>query len=141
MSGTASQAKKVIGTKLEVFDNTGANPLAVVDVVGFDTNRTRETVDTTHMDSPNGYREFQVSLKNGGTCTIECHYVAGDPVHAQFSDDFESGFLRKYRITLTAEAGSEQENFNAYVTGVSKPYKLDDVYRINVTLNISGPFS
>lgn len=141
MPGTASQAIKVLGTKLEMYDDAGVAVSAIADLVGFDISKSRETIDVTHMDSPDGYREFQVSLKNGGSVPLELHWVPGNASHAQFEADFESGFLRKYKITLPAEAGSETEEFNARVTNVSKPYKLDDVFRMNVTLMVSGSFT
>ena len=58
MSGTASQAVKVLGTKLEMYDDAGVVVTAIADLVGFDISKSRETIDVTHMDSPDGYREF-----------------------------------------------------------------------------------
>ena len=35
----------------------------------------REYRDVTNLDSPNGFREFQKGLKDGGEFTLECYYT------------------------------------------------------------------
>lgn len=136
--GVASQAVRAMGTLLYIFDDAGANPVKVTEIVGMDENKTREILDVTHMDSPDDYREKLPSLKNAGQISVEAHYVPGDATLEQLDADLESGFKRKFKIVLSAAAGGEVRTFFAFVTSVSRPYKMDDLHRFNVTLDVTG---
>lgn len=135
---TPTQAVRAMGTKLYIYDDAGTNPVQVTEVVGIDEQKTREVLDATHMDSPDDYREKIPSLKNAGQIQVDLHYVPGDTTHDQLDADFESGFLRKFHIKLPTAAGGYTRTFKALVTSCGKPYKMDDIMRFSVTLDVSG---
>ncbi len=133
-----SQAVRVMGTLLKIYDDNDANPVTVTEVVEIDEQKTREILDATHMDSPDDYREKLPSMKNAGQIPVGLHYVPSDSTHAQLEADFESGRKRKFMIKLPATAGSLERTFKAYVTSCGRPYKFDDIFRFNVTLEVTG---
>lgn len=136
--GTESAAVRGIGTLLYMYDDAGANPVKVSEVVDLDENKTLEIIDATHMDSPDEYREKTPGMKNAGQITVSCHYVPGSSTQAQLDLDFENRFKRKFHIKLSVAAGGEQRTFFAYVANVGRPYKLDDLMRFNITLEVTG---
>lgn len=135
---TEAQAVRVMGTLLKIYDNSNANPVQVTEVVEIDEQKTREILDATHLDSPDDYREKLPSLKNAGQIQVGLHWVPGDTTQAQLEADFESGFKRQFQIKLPAAVGGYERTFKAYVTSCSRPYKMDDIFRFNVTLEVTG---
>lgn len=135
-----SEAVFGIGTKLHLYDNTGANPVAFSEVVSIDRNRSREFADATHMLSPDGYRENKPGLKNAGSVQIELHKIDGDTTHEQLLQDFENGTLRKFAIEYPAEAGGDIVGFEAHVENVGEPIRLDALLSYSVSFRVSGPF-
>jgi hypothetical protein len=84
----ASAATKGFGTTVTVM--VGATPTTIGELVAVTPpNKTRETVDVTHMSSPDGYREFLSTLRSGGEATLTFNYTkAGYAVlEARFDDD------------------------------------------------------
>lgn len=138
MPGTASQAIRVQGTKLRIYDDSGLNPVAITEIVEFSEQKSREMLDATHMDSPDDYREKLPSLKNAGQISFSVHLVPGDTTHTQLEADFEAATKRKFGILLPAQAGGTERTFNAYVQSVSKPYKFDDIFRCDFVLDVTG---
>ncbi|RZJ44971.1 MAG: hypothetical protein EON87_08645 [Brevundimonas sp.] len=61
-------------------------------------SKTRDTIDVTHMASPDGYREFIAALRDGGEASLTFNYTkAGFTV---LTTIFDSDALKTFRITL-----------------------------------------
>lgn len=96
-------------------------------------NQSRETIDATHHTSPDGYREFIPSLRDGGESTMTFNYTEAGAVLLQtlFGADVET-----FRITL---AGSSTIVFKAVVTSIEiDEVVVDDKMGMSMTLKVSG---
>lgn len=96
-------------------------------------NQSRETIDVTHHASPDGYREFIGSLRDGGESTLTFNYTEAGATLLQtlFAADVET-----FRITL---AGGSTWVFDAVVTAVeTDEVVVDDKMGMSATLKVSG---
>lgn len=113
------------GTFSSVGEITGITPPGL----------SRETVDATHMQSPDGFREFIGSLKDGGEVSIEVNF---DPDHADVAAalaDLTSSTPGYYKIVFpdTTEWG-----FAALMTGYETGDPLDDKMTATLTYKVTG---
>lgn len=97
-------------------------------------NPTRETVDVTHLKSPNGTREHRGTLRDGGEVTVLFNFTdaAYAKASALFLEDEVQGFEIEYPDGAT-------ETFDAIVTGkASEPVEVDSVRRFSLPMKVSG---
>lgn len=133
-----SDAIKGYGSVFERGD--GADPevfAEVAEVVSITPPQlTKETVDATHLNSPDGYREFLAGMKDAGEVTFTMAYVANGTGQSDIRDDFEADDVVNYRITLPNDATWE---FSGIVTGLA-PSELSIEERVTeaVTIKVSG---
>lgn len=97
-------------------------------------NPTRETVDVTHLKSPNGTREFKGTLRDGGESTVMFNFT--DAAYAKASTLFLADEVQGFRIEYPDGA---TEDFSGIVTGKpSEPIEVDSVRRFSLPIKISG---
>lgn len=93
---------------------------------------TRETVDTTSLDTVGGYRTFITGFRDGGTVTLSMNFTSAG--YALLLADFESNTMNKYKITLMDNSTIE---FSGMITDM--PLTIpEDVVLVNVTIKVSG---
>jgi predicted secreted protein len=96
---------------------------------------TRETVDTTTLDTPGGYRTFIASLRDAGDISLPMNFtVAG---YTAMKSDFESDTIQKYQIVLP-DTGNTTLEIEGLVTDLPLEVPVDDVVTCDVTIKISG---
>lgn len=94
----------------------------------------RETVDVTHLGSPNGTREFIGTLRDGGEASAMFNFT--DAAYDIASDLFLSDDLQEFEITFP-DGG--KEGFEGIVTGKpSEPVEVDSVRRFTLSIKVSG---
>lgn len=93
----------------------------------------RDTIDTTTLDVPDGYRTFIAALRDSGTLAVALQFVAAE--YDLFKTDFESDTPVLYNITLPD--GSTLE-FKGLVTELPLAIPVDDKITCDVTIKISG---
>ena len=59
---------------------------------------TRDTIDTTTLNTEGGYRTFITGFRNPGTIALSMNYTRAG--YEALKDDFESDDLQNYRIVL-----------------------------------------
>lgn len=94
----------------------------------------RETVDVTHLLSPNGTREHRGTLRDGGESDVTLNHTdAAYAIASQlFMDEDPSGFLIEYPDGAT-------EEWDAIVTGKpSEPIEVDSVRRFSMPQKVTG---
>lgn len=146
-----STGKIGLGAVLKMGD--GASPTeaftAIANIASISgPSETMETVDTTHLSSTGGYREFRPHLKDGGEVTFTIHY---DPTHATHDDatglkkKFDDRLLTNFQIDLSnlsdgggGFASNNLITFAAYVTNLGMNVPIDDMVTRDVTLKVSG---
>lgn len=93
----------------------------------------REILDVTAHDSPDGYREFLGGVKDPGEVSVDVNY---DPsVHDVWVDDLDDTEPRDYRITFpdgTAWA------FSALLTAFSPSAPFDGKLSASASFKVTG---
>lgn len=95
----------------------------------------RDIIDATHMDSPEGWREFIAGLKDGGEMSVDLNFVPGSAtddllVAMQAEDD-------KRPMQITFPNGAVWE-FEAFCTGYEPSAPVDDKMTATATFKVSG---
>lgn len=105
----------------------------------------RETIDVTNHQSPEGYAQFLASLADGGEVTFTIEYDQNDPTH-----DGMTGLLalaketttRNWRLISPVESATPGEYnglaFAALVTGFSPSYPVKGSITADITLKVAG---
>ena len=94
---------------------------------------TRDTVDATHLESPDGYKEFIAGLKESGEATLTVQY---DPSESDILfDAFENG-SGEFQITFPNKVTL---TFDGIVTGYEwNDVVADDKMSATFTVKCSG---
>lgn len=96
----------------------------------------RETVDGTHLQSPDQYMEYLAGMRDAGEVTFTMAYVASGTGQSDIRGDFDSNSTVNYKITLPNTATWE---FTGLITGIA-PSELANEERVteSVTIKITG---
>jgi len=128
------------GTLLQVGD--GASPTEVFSTIAEVTglsgpSLSLETIDATHMESPNNFRELIPSLKSAGEVSFDLNFLPGESSQQGLTTDYLNRTLRNFRIVWT-DTGTTTWGFSAYITSFEPSAAIDDKLSASVTLTISG---
>lgn len=96
----------------------------------------RDTIDTTALDTVGGYRTFITGFRNAGTVTLAMNFTAEGFI--LMKTDFESDVVQQYQIALPDEDQTTL-TFSGLVTEMPLTIPTDDKVTVNVTIQISGP--
>jgi predicted secreted protein len=100
----------------------------------------RDSLDATHMDSPNQWREFISGLKDGGEVTVEANYVPNDASQNATTGAlalFNSGLTRNWKLVLPVTP-SVTWTLPAFITNFEPDIPLDDKMMLSITLKVAG---
>lgn len=123
-------AQSAMGTKLK----KGTTAIAELTSIG-GLDLSADTIETTTLDSADGYRTFTQGLKDGGEVSISGYF---DPVeHDGLLDDFNSGTAANYTIEFPAALGAKWD-FSGVVTAYSTSAEMEDNISFEATLKVSG---
>lgn len=128
-----------IGTLLQVGDGAGTEVFTTIPEVKSISGPeiTRDTIDVTHMNSPNNFREFVTTLKDGGEVSFEMNYIGNDTTQNGIRVDLKAGTLRNFKMVMNNVA-STTFDFAAVVTEFGLSTELEEIVTASVTLKISG---
>lgn len=93
----------------------------------------RETIDVSAHDSPNGYRQFVGGLKDPGEITFDVNYKPS--AHDMLVADLDDTTATNYRITWP---DGSTWTFPAIITGFEPSAPIDDKLAASITLKVSG---
>lgn len=134
-----SEAIPTIGTDLKL--GNGATPTEVftsidgiVSMNGFGTQRSE--IDTTTLKDTS--KKFKLGLKDNGTLQLEINHDPADPQHQELRQMNEDGTSANFQLILSDEAPSTRYNFKAFVSQWSLRADVDNVYKTQVSLRITG---
>jgi len=95
---------------------------------------TRETLDTTALDTAGGYRTFITSFRDAGEITLTMNFARDG--YDKMLSDFEADDAQNYEIVLPDDDTTSLE-FEGLVTGI--PLTIpEDVVTLDVTIKITG---
>lgn len=131
-----TQAKIGYGNLFKV--GNGATP-EVFTTVAEVTNITppgisRDSVDATHMQSPEGWREFIPGLKDGGEVELEINFVPGSATTLLLMAEIDAAAGNKQIVFTTGEVFS----FAALCTNFETESPIDDKQVGTVTYKVTG---
>lgn len=122
-----------IGTKLKI----GANSITeLTSINGLDLSA--DTIETTTLDSPDGYRTYAQGLKDPGEVSISGFYNPADTNGQKaLYDAFNSGALTNFSIIFPAALGADW-SFSGIVTAFKTGAELEDGISFEATIKVSG---
>jgi hypothetical protein len=127
----ASNVKSGFGTLLK----KGATTIAeVVSISG--PGIQAETIDATHMESPDNAREFIGSLVDSGELTAEVNFLPGNATQKTFIADIYNKVKASYSIVWID--GPTTWTFDAIPTGFEPGAEIDDKLQASITLKLTG---
>ena len=133
----ASKAMIGHGSKFSMGD--GGSPEVFTDVAEVTQitppNFSRDTVDVTHMQSPEKWREWVPALKDAGEVEIIINWIPGDATQDRLFLSFNDDTSNNFRITFP---NAEVWNFLAMCTGFAAEDPIDDKMQATVTFKLSG---
>jgi len=133
--------KDAFGTQFKRGD--GATPTEVFTTIANVTSisgpeRSRETIDVTAHDSPDGWMEFIGGLKNGGEIQLEVNYDPAEDSH-DLDDDFNDSQPRNYQLViLPGDPDEHTWSLPGILTNLSDEFPYDDKMSRKVTVKVSG---
>jgi predicted secreted protein len=95
----------------------------------------RNTIDTTALDTEGGYATFITGIRNAGTVTLAMNFRRDN--YETMKNDFESDDLQNYEIVLPDDDNTSLE-FEGLVTELPLTIPPGDKVNVDVTIQISG---
>jgi predicted secreted protein len=95
----------------------------------------KDTVDATHMGSPDGYREFISALRDGGEVEVTVNFVPGAATFFNALADFNADSARSYRVEW---ADGSTWDFEGIMTAPAVETPLDDKMTATFTYKVTG---
>jgi predicted secreted protein len=136
-----TQARIGYGAQLQYGDGGSPEMFAtvaeIVDTIS-GPSLTADQVEATHMESPDGYREYISGLKDGEEVTFTCNYLPTNQSQLGLLAIFESGSRRTWRRVLPMFSPPVTQEFRANVTGFNYDTPVDDKMTFEVTLKVTG---
>jgi len=96
---------------------------------------TRETIDTTALDTAGGYRTFIAGFRDPGTLELEMNFVRD--TYETMKNDFESDTAQNYEIVLPDTDNTTLE-FEGLVTECPLDIPPDDKVTASIVIQITG---
>lgn len=93
----------------------------------------RDAIDATHMQSPDGWREFILGLKDGGEISIEINYIKASVT--AIMAEFSSNVMKDRRILFPDGSSFD---FAAGCIGFEPEAPVDDKIAASATFKITG---
>jgi len=129
-----------VGTRFERWDATLTTPAYVplAEITSIEgPGMTKETYDTTALDTPGGYRTFIAGFKDAGTITLNMNFT--NATYTLIKGDFESNIPVKYQIVFP-DTENTTFQFEGLVTECPISIPTDDKITVSVTIKITGEF-
>jgi predicted secreted protein len=122
------------GSPTEVF--TAIPEVTEITPVG---GKTRDSVEVTHLNSDNQYKEHIVTLKDTSEIQVTMNWLVGDATQAACDADFEAGTLRNWQIVLPG--ASKRLEGAAFITEFSPASPRDGAMVRTMKLRPSGKWN
>ncbi len=97
-----------------------------------------DTIDVSHLNSDDGYREFVQGMRDGGEVSLEGSFIPSDTA-GQFGllTDFNAGTLQDFVMTFPT-AMATTWTFTAIVTGFNTGVAENEKVTFNASMKVSG---
>lgn len=133
-SGWGTLLKRGDGATAEVFTTVAE----IKSISG--PNMSMETLDATHMESPNAFRELLPSFKSGGEVSLEMNFLPADANQQGFVEDFQDRALRNWKLVFP-DTATTTWSFSGYITAFSPSAAVDSILAASATIMVTGDVS
>lgn len=98
----------------------------------------RDSIDVSHMQSPDAWREFIAGMKDAGEVSMELNFRPGGSAFLAMLAEFNlaSASATKTRKIVWVDTSSLE--FEAFLTGFEPEAPMDDKQVVAVTFKVSG---
>lgn len=96
----------------------------------------RDSVDLSHENGPDKWREFMPGLKTAGEVKLEFNFI---PDGGSYSDLFEELSDREIRRRRIVFPNGEVMGFSAFLIALDSDVPLDAQMKATATFQLSGP--
>jgi predicted secreted protein len=125
-----------VGTVIRRWDSGSSGWVNLTEVKSIDgPNMTRETYDTTSLDTVAGYRTFIGGFRDGGTVGLEANFTRAGYDIAKA--DFENDDLQNYEIVLPDDDATSFE-FEGLISELGTAIPNDNIVSAAVSIKVSG---
>lgn len=136
----AATVKSAFGTVFQRGD--GAGPEVFTSVIEVQNiggpNINRGTIETTHHESPNNFREFLPNLPDGGEFSLEGNFCPASATQTTpLIDDFNNQNTRNYKI-VWPDSGAAQFAFVGFPTAFNPSSPFDGKMSFSGTFKVTG---
>lgn len=97
----------------------------------------RDAVDATHSESPEGWREFIAGLKDGGEASVDLNFVPGGAGITMLLRELGVDTVTACAITLPTTPAYSW-TFDAILTGFEPDIPIDDKMSATATFKVTG---
>jgi predicted secreted protein len=130
-SGFGTLLKKGDGATVEVFTTVAE----IKSISG--PSLSMETIDATHMESPNAFREFLPSIKSAGEVTLDMNFLPANANQAGFITDFQNRTKRNWKLVFP-DTATTTWSFSGYITAFAPSAAVDSILTASATITVSG---
>lgn len=96
-----------------------------------------ETIDATHMESPNNYREWLPSFLDGGEVSFDLNFLPATAAQTGLTTDFAARTKRNWKI-YWPNSGATKWSFSGYITGFTPSAATGDILAASCTIKVTG---
>lgn len=130
-SGFGTLLKRGNGATVEVFTTVAE----VKSISG--PGLSMETIDATHMESPNAFRELLPSFKSAGEVTLEMNFLPANSNQQGFVEDFQDRVKRNWKLVFP-DTATTTWSFSGYITGFAPSAAVDSILTASATIAVTG---
>jgi predicted secreted protein len=124
------------GTKFRRWNSTTGAWADIGEITGISgPSMSRNTIDSTVLNTTGGYRTFIGALRDPGSITLNMNFTRS--TYEIMKDDFEDDTAQNYEIVLPDDENTSFE-FEGLVTELPLNVPTDDKITADVTIKISG---
>lgn len=122
------------------LDSAGDVLTELVEVVSFTLpNGETETVEATHLKSPNRRREFVSGMIDDGDLEVVINYVPGSATDVLVKAALDDGETRDWMAVVPRETANWEVTGDGVVTGYDRgTIEVDGVMRATITIKVTG---
>jgi predicted secreted protein len=98
----------------------------------------RDSIDATHEQSPNAWREFIAGLKDGGEVSLDLNFIPGGSAADDLTAELALAGSAATKSRLIVFPDGSQFEFDAFLTGFEPDAPLDDKMTGTATFKVTG---
>ena len=137
-----SNAISSFGTLLKIGDGAGTEVFTTIaEVLDIDgPTLTQDTVEVTSQTATARYKEYIVTLKDGGEVTFDVNYITDDSTHDASTGlikDYNDGTLRNFQV-IFSDSGTTTWAISAYIVNFGPTMPVNGALNASITLKVSG---